>query len=72
MDVHQLKLLMTEGTGRSHKVCVAPPCMRGIVNPLNKVWLHGAITGIWLLYCTYRDDSGLGVGGQSLGLANLE
>src|SRR5206468_1467444 len=43
-DVHQLTVLMAEGTGRSQKLCVATPCMRSIVNGLNKVWLDGATT----------------------------
>jgi len=43
-DVDQLTLLMTEGTGRSHKLCVALLCVRSIVNGLNKVWLDGATT----------------------------
>jgi len=43
-DVHQLTVLMAEETGRSHKLCVATPCMRSIVNGLNKVWLDRATT----------------------------
>jgi len=43
-DVDQLTLLMIEGTGRSHKLCVALLCVRSIVNGLNKVWLDGATT----------------------------
>jgi hypothetical protein len=33
---------MTEETHRSHKLRLAPPCARSIVNELNKVWLDGA------------------------------
>jgi hypothetical protein len=39
-----LTLLMTEETHRSHKLWLATPCARSIVNELNKVWLDGATT----------------------------
>jgi len=41
---NQLTLLMTEETPRSHKLRLAPPCARSIVNEFNKVWLDGATT----------------------------